>query len=305
MTKFQITNTVSSVDLGIYKADDEAGALDQMAVAAGYKDYKALTDTCGKRRGEILVTVVKPFAEDKDAQDAIESLVVDLIDVAESAGHTPSDWNSISCDGSLNSTLRDLGGQYVAAADGDDDELLAEIIVYLDKETERQTSSKSDELASDIKNAKSLVSLRDALEAADAYAKATRTDVASIYDATDLPTFGGAAIDQELVFSWDSQDMLVGHGSWSIVGRGFDRETTHQQRTIVIGDTEYRYQDRYYFGQNHIDTIRFARWVDAEDGHAQHFHGYIDIPAFDRDVVLVSDLVVAIKQREAQLEAAE
>ena len=62
------------------------------------------------------------------------------------------------------------------------------------------------------------------LKAADAWANDADMDIEEVYDATELPTFGGAAIDDAGVFSWDDSRVLR-HGAgdsdhaWQITPR--------------------------------------------------------------------------------------
>lgn len=50
---YQITNTISGVDLGVYSATTVSGALDAMARAAGYIDYRQACDVAPAVEGEI------------------------------------------------------------------------------------------------------------------------------------------------------------------------------------------------------------------------------------------------------------
>lgn len=58
MNSYQIINTISGLDLGIYEADDEDGALDQMARDAGYEDFEAACEVAPIKNGELKVKLV-------------------------------------------------------------------------------------------------------------------------------------------------------------------------------------------------------------------------------------------------------
>jgi hypothetical protein len=58
MAKFEITNTLSGINLGIYEGTTAADALDAMARDAGYEDYTAACDVAPHTEGELLVTEI-------------------------------------------------------------------------------------------------------------------------------------------------------------------------------------------------------------------------------------------------------
>jgi hypothetical protein len=68
MKKFAITNTVSGSELGIFEAENEAAALEQMAKEAGYASYKALQKAHPAPQGQIVVRDVERLHRNPTAQ---------------------------------------------------------------------------------------------------------------------------------------------------------------------------------------------------------------------------------------------
>jgi hypothetical protein len=77
--RFQIRNTVTLTDLGIYEATDAQGALDAMAQDAGYADHAAACEVAPVREGEIEVTEIPT-----DFTEAEAEALLDRINAAES-----------------------------------------------------------------------------------------------------------------------------------------------------------------------------------------------------------------------------
>lgn len=57
--KYEISNTISGANLGVYDAASVTEALDAMARDAGYQDYASLCEEVPAEQGEILVSAVE------------------------------------------------------------------------------------------------------------------------------------------------------------------------------------------------------------------------------------------------------
>jgi hypothetical protein len=88
MTKhFEIINTVSGMNLGVFEADDEQGALDAMARDAGFPDHAAACRAFPVGDGELRVREVEEDEEEDEEEDLdeVDRRIVELLGSAATA----------------------------------------------------------------------------------------------------------------------------------------------------------------------------------------------------------------------------
>lgn len=240
------------------------------------------------------------FALSSEVQTALDGLVADLFNVAIDCDQSPRQWIDISCDGSLRSTLQEIGLDEVyeenVAAQNAIDEYLKEATVDL-------FYAVMDGKRAAVINAKDLGALQDALVDADAFASDYGLDPQSIYKAEALKTFGGTELQGQAIWSWDEKRVLHGFGEWVISDRDAATGATIHQESggFEIDDVHYKFEDRFYLGSDQIDTIRFSRW-EPQDAVSSVRAGVVDIQPFERDIVLLSELIERVKAAEAEAE---
>lgn len=245
-------------------------------------------------------TAVERFIANPTAQLELEGLVNILFSIALEYGQAPSDWEDISDDSSVASSLEKLGFDEEYE---EDDELREYVDDLLEQLTTTEYQSRITSIRARIYNAKDLDDLKLALEAADDHVRAYRGDlfIGDIYEPANIPTFGGEMPEAEGIFSYDEKRVLYGVGGWFIEDR--DAETgamIHQESGgFEIDGVSYVFESRHYLGRDQIDTIRFSRWV-PQDAVSSVRAGVVDIDAFERDIVLLSELIERVKAAEAE-----
>ena len=60
MPLYQIENQQSAIVLGVYEAENEAAALEAMAIDSGAKSYADVCEIAPVKRDEIIVTLLDP-----------------------------------------------------------------------------------------------------------------------------------------------------------------------------------------------------------------------------------------------------
>jgi hypothetical protein len=245
-----------------------------------------------------MTTAVSRFIANDAAQIELESLVSELFSIALENGQAPSDWSDISDASSLDESLKKFGfGEEYK----EDDELREYVDDLLEQITTTEYQSRITSIRARIYNSKNLDELKLALEAADDHVRAYRGSlfIGDIYEPANIPTFGGEMPEAEGIFSYDEKRVLYGVGGWFIEDR--DAETgamIHQEDGgFEIDGVSYKFESRHYLGRDQIDTIRFSRW-EPQDAVSSVRAGVVDIDAFERDTVLLSEMIERVKAAE-------
>lgn len=156
---------------------------------------------------------IQNFLTDPAAQAKIFDLVETCYDVSFEAHQMPKRWTDISPDDDFDEELRELGGIYATIADEEDDFRFEEfdkmIRGYADDIVDYLIKVQRQEAIDGVLKAESLEALQSGIEAAEEYAGKAGVDTVELYNVVvDLPTFGGADLNIENVFSWNETDVL-------------------------------------------------------------------------------------------------
>lgn len=129
------------------------------------------------------------------------------------------DWNeSWGGDGSSAVSIYAEGSTYEVLLGHSD--IAAEVARRLEIEMQSRIDAELETIKAGIMNASNLRHLEAVLDTADEYAEENGLDTEALYDATNLPAFGGDDIDGIGVYSWDETRKLVQtNGEWSLVAR--------------------------------------------------------------------------------------
>lgn len=156
--------------------------------------------------------VVEAIDENRKCNTGYRSIAKDW---SENWGSDAASAVSVYEDGPNGSDWSDLGLL-------ENDDIRAALVVAVAEQMSSAIDDELEEIKFNVTNAADLSSLEDALKVADEYAADNNVDVASLYDATSLPVFGGDAVDEVGVHSWNESSVLrfaTSSEGWNIVAR--------------------------------------------------------------------------------------
>ena len=163
------------------------------------------------------LTILAKVYPDLDPMDAVQKIadwIVEAIDDNHSSNNhgasVRKDWSNWNGAAQAIDVYADGPNAELWTGTGlfDDEQIYEAVEFLVNTEMDRRVENELEVTKSAVRNARELDDLESALNDADNYAEENEIDKASLYDATSLKTFGGDAIDEVGVYSWDAEAVL-------------------------------------------------------------------------------------------------